>query len=62
MKDKNHNWSSLKTKVNCIIDSTLKEEMLFEAQRVKLEYGTKDLKLLVENFQEIGKAWKMALL
>ena len=59
IKDKDLNWSILKTKVKCIIDSTLKEEILLEAQRIKLEYGTKDRKLLLENFQEIGKAWNM---
>ena len=59
MKAKDPNWSILKAKVNCIINSTLKEEILLEAQRIKLEYGTKDRKLLLENFQEIGKAWNM---
>ena len=42
-----------------MIDSALKEEMVVEAQRIKLKYMEKDMTVLVQTFREIGKSWKM---
>ena len=59
MKDIDSDWEHLKSQVQKRIDSSLKEEMVLEAQRLALTYTKKDQKVLVENFREIGKSWKM---
>lgn len=59
MKNSDPDWESLKAKVTKMIDSALKEEMVVEAQRIKLKYVEKDVKVLVQNFRGIGKSWKM---
>ena len=41
------------------INSALKEEMVVEVQRLKLTYSEKNQNVMVENFREIGKSWKM---
>ena len=48
MIEKDSKWLDLKGKVQAMIDSVLKEEMVLEAQRIKLEYGGENHKLLVE--------------
>ena len=52
-------WDCLKARVNGIIDSALKGEMVVEAQRIKFKYTEKDQMVIVQNFWEIGKSWKM---
>ena len=51
------NWETLKSKVNKMIDSALKEEMVVEAYRIKLKYVEKDQKVIVQNFYKIGKSY-----
>ena len=58
MKKLDPEWEDLKAKVNEMINSELKEEMVVEAQRIKLKYVEKNHKVLVQNFREIGKSWK----
>ena len=41
-------WLDLKGKVQAMIDSAIKEEMVLEAQRIKLEYGGENRKLLLQ--------------
>ena len=41
-------WLDLKGKVQSMIDSALKEEMVLEAQRIKLEYGGENRKLFLQ--------------
>ena len=48
MMEKDPKWLDLKGKVQTMIDSALKEEMVLEAQRIKLEYGGENHKLLVD--------------
>ena len=52
-------WDDLMTKVNKMIDSALKEEMVVETQRIKLKYAEKDQMAMVQNFWEIGNLWKI---
>jgi len=59
MRDLDSDWEDLKTKVKKTINSALKEEMVVEAQRLKLTYSEKNQDVMVENFREIGKSWKM---
>ena len=59
MKDLDADWEDLKTKVKKTINSALKEEMVVEAQRLKLTYSEKNQNVMVKNFREIGKSWKM---
>ena len=59
MKDTDTQWEDLKVKVQELIDLLLREEMVMEAQRIKLEYGEKSSKFLVANFWEIWKSWNM---
>ena len=40
-----------------MIDFALKEEMVAEAQIIKLKYVEKDQKVIVQNFCEIGKSY-----
>ena len=56
MDKRDPDWKNLKNTVQKMINSELKDRMLLEAQKVGLEYGTGDKKLLVENFLEIGKS------
>ena len=59
MKNLDSDWEDLKSKVQQTIDSALKEEMVVEAQRLGLTYSKKNQKVMVENFCEIDKSWKM---
>ena len=59
MKEMDPDWEDLRTRVNKMIDSALKEEMVVEAQRINLKYAEKDQMVMVQNFREIGKSWKM---
>mgnify|MGYP001478366917 CR=1 FL=1 len=59
MKEMDPDWEDLRTKVNKMIDSALKEEMVVEAQRINLKYAEKDQMVMVQNFRGIGKSWKM---
>ena len=51
-------WSSLKKRVSDIIDGELKKRVTLEAQRLGLTCYYRGGKQLVQNFSEIGKAWK----
>ena len=51
-------WSSLKKKVCDIIDGELKKRITLEAQRLGLTCYYRGGNHLVQNFSEIGKAWK----
>ena len=51
-------WSSLKKKVCDIIDGELKKRITLEAQRLGLTCYYRGGHHLVQNFSEIGKAWK----
>ena len=59
MKDLDADWEDLKTKVKKTINSALKEEMVVDAQMLKLTYSEKNQNVMVENFREIDKSWKM---
>ena len=59
MKKMDPDWEDLRTRVNKMIDSALEEEMVVEAQRINLKYTEKDQMVMVQNFREIGKSWKM---
>jgi hypothetical protein len=59
MKQNDNDWNGLNTKLKKEIDSALKEEMVIEAQKVKLTYQDNDEMVMVQNFREIGKSWKM---
>ena len=52
-------WEYLRVRVDRMIDSALREEMVVKAQRIKSKYAEKDQKVMVQNFCEIGKTWKM---
>ena len=51
-------WSSLKKRVSDIIDGELKKRVTLEAQRLGLTCYYRGGKQLIQNFSEIGKAWK----
>ena len=53
MIEKDSKWLDLKGKVQAMIDSVLKEEMVLEAQRIKLKYGGENCKLLVEKVEKV---------
>ena len=56
MKNSDPEWEDLRTRVNKMIDSALKKEMVVEAQRINLKYAEKDQMVMVQNFREIGKS------
>ena len=51
-------WSSLKKRVCDIIDGELKKRITIEAQRLGLTCYYCGGNQLIQNFSEIGKAWK----
>ena len=51
-------WTSLKKRVSDIIDGELKKRITLEAQRLGLTCYYRGGNQLIQNFSEVGKAWK----
>jgi len=57
-RDNNEDWVRLRKETGDVIDGILKGTIVVDAQRISICYYTACGEQVVNNFSEIGKAWK----